>query len=410
MAASLIFAFQSVIMLIVISYTSSITEAGVFTIAYANANLMHIIGKWGMRNFQVSDVKGVYPFKAYLDSRIITSVLMILVSFGLILFLDIKNGYSLEKTMIIGVMCIFKLLDVVEDVYTGLYQKCGRLDIGAKCMALRLIATVIIFVALSCITKNLLISLIISTVISTLMLIYFLAITYPNFNDKSENAAKRVGGIKTSFSLLIATAPLSIGIFLQFYIGNAPKYAIDSMMDDSAQACFGFISMPVFVIGLFASFIFTPIVHSMSVIWNNGEKRKFTMQILRQLLYIFLITIACVAIGYAIGLPVLSFLYNTDLSAYMFEFIALLIAGGFLAATSLFVIALTIIRLQKAVLGGYLIAAACAFIFSGPIVAEFAMKGASILYFAMMVGISLIFAGSLVYGIFRKSVIESSYD
>lgn len=73
MAGSMLMAFQSVIMLMIITRTLNLYEAGVFTLAYASANLFLNIGKYGMRNFQVSDVKRQFNFKEYNTSRIITT-------------------------------------------------------------------------------------------------------------------------------------------------------------------------------------------------------------------------------------------------------------------------------------------------------------------------------------------------
>lgn len=52
MAGSMLMAFQSVIMLMIITRTLNLYEAGVFTLAYASANLFLNIGKYGMRNFK----------------------------------------------------------------------------------------------------------------------------------------------------------------------------------------------------------------------------------------------------------------------------------------------------------------------------------------------------------------------
>ena len=65
MAGSMIMAFQSVIMLMILTRVLGLIEAGVFTIAYANANLFLTIGKYGVRNFQVSDVTGQFTFREY---------------------------------------------------------------------------------------------------------------------------------------------------------------------------------------------------------------------------------------------------------------------------------------------------------------------------------------------------------
>ena len=47
MVGSMIMAFQSVIMLMILTRVLGLNEAGIFTIAYANANLFVTIGKYG---------------------------------------------------------------------------------------------------------------------------------------------------------------------------------------------------------------------------------------------------------------------------------------------------------------------------------------------------------------------------
>ena len=56
-AGSMLNAFQSVIMLMVLTRVCDMATAGVFTLAYANANLFLNMGSYGMRNFQASAVK-----------------------------------------------------------------------------------------------------------------------------------------------------------------------------------------------------------------------------------------------------------------------------------------------------------------------------------------------------------------
>ena len=53
MVGSILNAFQSVMLLMILTRTVGLINAGIFTIAYANANLFLNIGKYGMRNFQV---------------------------------------------------------------------------------------------------------------------------------------------------------------------------------------------------------------------------------------------------------------------------------------------------------------------------------------------------------------------
>ena len=98
-----------------------------------------------MRYFQVSDLKRQFSFAEYKASRVITVIAMLLASIGYTLYAAFTNAYSVEKTQILIWMCLFKIVDAVEDIYHGYYQQENRLNIASKCLALRMFITIIIF-------------------------------------------------------------------------------------------------------------------------------------------------------------------------------------------------------------------------------------------------------------------------
>lgn len=394
MIGSMLMAFQSVIMLMILTRTLGLLEAGIFTIAYANANLFLTIGKYGMRYFQVSDVQNQFLFAEYRTSRIITSAAMLVVEFAYIIYAASSNGYSLGKTQAIIWMCLFKTIDAVEDVYNGLYQKKNRLDVASKVMAVRLIITIIVFGLGLLLLKNLLTALIITTIVTTGLFILFKAWTFAPFKEvKTKLNWKKVS------ALLRQCFPLFAGAFLSFYIGNAPKYAIDSMLTDELQACYGFLAMPVFVIGLLNNFIFNPMLHKMSILWNEKRIRDFVIKTVRQVGIVAMITVICIIGAYLLGIPVLSWLYNTDLSAYKAELLILLLGGGFLGLSGLLNAVTTIIRYQKKLMWGYAGVAVLAAAFSNIIVGKYEMMGAAVLYTVLMGVLCIVFAGIFIYGV-----------
>lgn len=394
MAGSMLMAFQSVIMLMIITRVLSLYEAGVFTLAYASANLFLNIGKYGMRNFQVSDIKQQYSFNDYLASRILTTVIMLIVSIVYVIFAGNKNDYSSEKIWIIMWMCLFKIVDSIEDIYHGLYQQRNRLDVSGKALTMRMIITIVIFACCLIIFHNLLLALMITTVITSIVLAIFILLTYPAFKDKKVNSSG-----KNVISLLKGCFPLFLGCFLAFYIGNAPKYAIDSILSDELQACYGFIAMPVFVIGLLNNFIFNPMITRMSVIWKDGDTKKFMYLFRIQIAIIIAITVVCELGAYILGIPVLSILYNTNLKPYKYELLVLLLGGGFLALSGLLVTIMTIIRIQGRQVIGYIIVAVCAYIFSPIFVQKYEIMGAAVLYLFLMILLCIIFGVLLWMGL-----------
>ena len=60
--SGLMFAMQSAVMLIVITRTNGLEDAGVFSIAYAIGSLMSFIGEYGVRKYQVSDINEKVSF------------------------------------------------------------------------------------------------------------------------------------------------------------------------------------------------------------------------------------------------------------------------------------------------------------------------------------------------------------
>ena len=396
MVGSMLNAFQSVILLMILTRTVGLINAGIFTIAYANANLFLNIGKYGMRNFQVSDVKRQFSFKDYLYSRYITTIAMVIVSIIYIIYAALVNNYTMEKTMIIFWMCLFKIPDAIEDVYYGDYQKKGRLDIGAKAIAWRLILTLALFSCILIIFKDLLIALVISTIFTFVIMIMFIKCTVCDFVETRNKSWGKI------IELLKQCFPLAVGAFLSFYIGNAPKYAIDSILNDELQACYGFIAMPVFVIGLLNNFIFVPILYKMSCLWEERKIKAFIQRMLIQIIIIFMITLACVIGAYLIGVPVLSILYSTDLAPYKTELLILLLGGGFLGLSGLLNTMITIIRFQKSLLWGYGVIAVAAFALSNYIVRQWEMLGAALLYTLLMVALCIIFVIIFVLGILKN--------
>lgn len=398
MTGSMLMAFQSVIMLMILTRVLGLREAGIFTIAYANANLFLTIGKYGMRNFQVSDVREQFSFYEYRTSRYITTLLMIIISVVYVVYVGNKNGYILEKSLIIIWMCLFKVVDVVEDIYHGFYQQKGRLDIAGKALTIRLVVTVLIFAIGLIIFKNLLWVLIVSTVVTSVLCVVLTKWGY----EALINSVRKKKKIANIVELLKICFPLFLGSFLAFYIGNAPKYAIDSILSDELQACYGFIAMPVFVIGLLNNFIFNPMIYKMSIMWNEGKVKKFVKLFLLQIVVVAAITVTCIVGAYLLGIPVLSILYNTDLGPYKRELLVLLLGGGFLALSGLLTTIITIIRFQRALVVGYIIVAIMAYIYSPILVKKYSMTGAAVLYMILMAVLCAIFIVIFGYGLIKK--------
>lgn len=374
-ASGMINAGQSAVILIFISACLGVEAAGVFSIAYAVANLLMTIAKYGIRNYQVTDVMEKYTFQEYFAMRLVTTVGTFVFLLFYLWYKYQFGGYSLEKVVIVCLIVVWKFVDAIEDVYYGMYQQRGRLDIGAKAYTIRLLFSTVVYCILIVCGGSMQAATGIMLLLS--ILCAWAVIRYSLSNFKLHN--QKLSG-KNVLKLLYEGLPLCIGTSLSIYIGNLPKYLIDSYMDEKVQAYFGFIMMPAFVIVVLNNFIYQPIIRGLAELWESGKKQQFTGRILKQYIIVLGLTGIVVVAGALLGIPVLSLLYSVDLSAYKAEFIILLIGGGLYALASFIMVPITIIRFQKCIAVGYVLASVVSFLLGRYLVINHGIFGASVLY------------------------------
>lgn len=381
LVAGLINAGESVILSFVIVRTSGLEDAGIVSIAFAIGNLLMTIGKYGVRTYQVTD-RGKTAFSSFFTTRILTVLLMFFVT---VTYLLCKT-YSVRKMSVIFGICFIYMIEAFEDVFAGHYQEQGYLYLSGMVFTVRWSVTLLTIILILLINKNIVQAVVGGVITAFISEIFLLKATVPRFSIRMkfhfDDHIKRI---------LIHCFPLFAMGFLSFYIVNSPKFSIDKYMNESVQACYGFIAMPVFVISLLSSVLYQPILVAMTEEWAEKKYELFRKSVLRQVVLIIGITALFIAVGSVLGIPALSLIYNTDLSEYRTPFLILLAGGGALAIVNYFSSILTLIRKQRFILYGYTGIAATAFIFSNIFVVHWGVVGAGVLYSSEMALLGLFF-------------------
>jgi len=372
-------ALQATIILFVLQRVADENVSGVFSIGFATANMMLAIGKYGVRYHQVSDLQNEYSYSGYFAHRILTGTAMAIAS---LLFCAVSfffGSYSPDKALFCLLLCLQKVVDAIEDVIHGEYQKKNYLDAAGRAMTLRLLCTILSFLGSFVLTHSLVAAAGISLIVSVLALLLTVWVLRRNFETPHlAGTAKEVRGITWVCLPLFATS------FLSLFIVNAPKYAIDSCLSAEAQAIYSFVSMPVLVIALLAECVFRPMITSFSETWYRGELSAFVKRILKVCLGILALTVICVIGGVIVGIPVLSYFFATELKSYWVSVAILLIGGGFLSLVSFLNVILTIIKQNRSIAWSHLAAAAVAMPISLWLVKRFDLLGAAFAYLAVI--------------------------
>ena len=86
--------FQSMLLMLVISRRGNMIDTAITSIAFTVASMFLLVGKYAIRNYQVSDIKNEYTYKDYLYARGITILWMVLVAAFYLAYCYIYKEYS----------------------------------------------------------------------------------------------------------------------------------------------------------------------------------------------------------------------------------------------------------------------------------------------------------------------------
>lgn len=388
---------QSVLVLMVITRVLGLAAAGVYSIAFATGNLFLYLGEYGVRNVQVSDLTEQYPFRDYLAHRVLTVFLMLALGACCCVFSYGRGTYSLEKSLTVFAMCLLKAVDCIEEVYEGRLHQRGRLDLAGKVMTVRLVVSIGGMLAAAMLFHSLLIATDIAAALAAVSAFCMLFCYRKEVAFTPGLVSRRNVG-----ALMRVCFPVCAANFLQFYLINAPKYAIDAAMEETVQAQYNFIAMPVFVIQLLGMFLYQPVLGRMSAAAANGDRRALLSDIRKIVLGILVIAAVCLAGAWVLGIPVLSLLYATDLSSFRSELMWILVGGIFLALSGFLCAVLTILRRQSAILVIYAAGAVLSLILTGQMVRSSGILGAVRSFVSIMALVFVLLALTLAFSL-RKS-------
>lgn len=346
MIGSMSLALGTMVLTILVNRIVGDYVGGDFAMALATGQLMATIGYFETRTYQVTDSKKEFSFSDYYTIKIITNIAMILLGIGYILI----KGYDLQKSILVVLLCIYKMMDTFADVFEGEFHHEERLDISGKSLTVRTVVSILGLVLTLIITKNIYISCFVAILLS-IVIIYF-------FNIRIMKGYESFGfnfDLNKIRNIIYSCFPLFLSSFMSTYILNSSRYAIEATMTSDFHSKYTAIFLPVSTINLLVGFIFKPMLTGMAKNWNEKKYGEFTRSIFLVLICVFVTTIITMIGAYILGIPVLSLLYKTDLSGFKTSLLILLIGGGLNAANAILYNALSVMRNQKIIMIAYVV-------------------------------------------------------
>lgn len=389
----------SVFVLVAVTRLTDSVSSDIFSLGWAVASLMLVIGCFQVRLYQSTDAAEKYSFQQYLRHRGVTIAAMAVVSAGYVLFC----GYTGTKAAVILLLCGYRAVDALSDVYQGWFQHKERLDLAGKALFARVVVAFAVFTSALLLTHNL-VAACVAMDIAALICFFVFDLRYTRDSGVSFGQAGReeTGWFR---SLTIQCLPLFLNYFLTMVIFNTPKLAIERAIEEGgllagAQTVYSILFMPSFCINVIY-LVFRHIVTKMAIAREAGD-----MGLYRKHFYTILLSLAglsaviCLG-GWLLGIPVLQWVYSVDLAGQRPAFMILLAGGCLNAFVYAFDNALTVIRKQYWLLPVYGAAAVVMVFLSPAMVRSNGLHGAAV-SFLISQGILLALVAGLYLFLIRK--------
>lgn len=381
-------AFTSLIFNVIVIRINGDTEAGIFSYAYATAAVLFVIGTYIIRPFQVTDISGKYTDSDYVIFKLFSCSAMLLAA----AVFCICKQYSLYKSAIIILLTAFRMVEALCETFYAIVQKAVQLYRAGISMTLKAILDVLIFITVECLLHNLIIAIAAMIAVNIAILA---AVDIPNAGICMYTKSKF--DFKKAKLLFCGNFFAFILSFLNIYLINASRYAIDDLCSERTQMIFGIIIIPATFMCLLGQYIIQPALTTIAEAIRSCDYPKIRSVIFRIITALLIIGAFVFVVAYFLEAPVLGFIYGINLNMYK-KHMLIIIAGSVMYGLE---VVLTYILIALRSTAGSALAFAtvslAATIASYKAVINYELLGAAIVYSVSMLLLALILSGILFY-------------
>jgi len=362
-------AFISLLLLIAVTRINGIEDAGIFSFCFSFAMLFFMIGLYGGRIYQVSDVSGEFESKTYIYLKFISSAAMLIAAVVFIL----ANDYDRDRVILLLSIVIYKILDAIADPLYGVMQRQGRLYYAGISMTLKAVIGFVAFLAVNLATHNLIVA---SYCLIAANLIFIAVYDIPRVRRLEKIGLLPFGNLKPTLSLLKASVFIFAFALFANLLVNIPRYFVDIYHNDEALGWFGIVIMLATMLNLFVTFVIQPKIVSLSERFADGEYASFNRTVGKIILISLAFGAIAIAVTWLIGVPVLSFIYTKDLAPFRVALTLVVVAGTINTVTMIYSNILSVMRRFKIQMVNFLIGTASVVAASAVFIATRSVDGA----------------------------------
>ena len=356
------------LMMVLVVRLSGYADSGILSLSISCGNIFLIIAAFGVKTFQVSDIKDQYSDGEYYGAKIFTIILTVIIG----VLWTVLSGYEgIEKTSIILYMAYIMVYSYSDAIY-GALQKKWRLDIAGISMCIRNIAALVIFCLLIWLTKDIRIALAVLLASSLAVLfIYDIPASRRVVEVRPVIKGKRI------WVLLWECFPFAIYTFLHTLLLTVPKLAVRGFYDKETLGIYSAVMAPVTILQVAATFVINPLSTLIASRVDEGRWRELLKIMLRCFLMLLGFLVLGIVIALLIGKWGLRILYGDEITEYSYLLVPMVVVSVMTALTILLGNLSIVIRDRKGAIISAVCGLAAAFGCSWLFIPKLGMQGAN---------------------------------
>ena len=334
-------AANSVIMLMAVSRFFNLETVGAFSISLTTAQILYVVGLFGVNDFQMTDYQHVFFFQEYKLAKVLST----LIACGCCLLSVLVFNFDAQKTGFTFLLTAFMLTNSWGELFQSQFFQWGRVDLSGQAQFFRMMFSTIVFLLTIIIDHSVLTACVLMMICSLLCVWIWGCKKIQPFAREAASP----GRLLRAKTLLWQSLPIMASVLAAQMVINCPKYLINSLSNDEIQGVFGILFMPTAAINLFCMFLYKPYL---SEFYNSLHRQDGSAERKLQRQIVIAVCIACISalLTWVVGVEVVNLLYGVNLSEYRVMMALFVCTGGILAINQLMYYLFVILRMQKTLL------------------------------------------------------------
>ena len=330
-------AFYAMALMIFVTRVNGLEVMGDFSLSFYIASVFFAIGVYGGRIFQISDVKQEFTNGDYISLKFVSIFFM----FGAAFLFCILTGYSWSRILLIFIFLLYRGIEAIGDAYLGVMERNYRLDLAGRSMILKTLIGLAAFITINLLTLNVHLSSMAFVLSYGLTLLFYDMSVAAKFDKITLKFGSRI------FQLFKKCFPIFAIALFTLLILNITRIFVDRFLGSEMQAIFTIFVLSASIMAMFTQFVFQPFIMELTDALHNKEFHRFSKRVGRLFLLLLAIALAATSLAFLVGIPILSFVFNVDLTDFRWDLAMMVFVGVAAGAGTMLSLLLTVMRQFK---------------------------------------------------------------